>query len=109
MFTWAQETGLPLPVLVRAMAETPARLFGLAHRKGTLAPGTDADLILVDPSKREKVELGTLAPGICPSPLGNAALAGWPSLTLSRGEVVWDGSSVTGKPGRAQHLPQERT
>jgi len=107
MFTWALDTGFPLPVLVRAMAETPARLFGLAPRKGSLAPGADADLILVDPGERERIDLAALAPGICPSPLAGAALAGWPRLTLSRGEVVWDGSAVTGQSGRAQYLPQQ--
>ena len=108
MFTWALDTGFPLPVLVRAMSESPARVFGLSHRKGSLVPGADADLILVDPAQREKVDLGAFAPGICPSPLAAAPLAGWPQLTLSRGEIVFADGEVTGKPGRAELIAQRR-
>jgi len=108
MFTWALDTGFPLPVLVRAMAESPARVFGLSHRKGTLVPGADADLILFDPTRREKVDVGSIAPGICPSPLADAPLAGWPQMTISRGEIVFADGEVTGKPGRAELIAQRR-
>ena len=90
------------------MSESPARVFGLSHRKGSLVPGADADLILVDPAQREKVDLGAFAPGICPSPLAAAPLAGWPQLTLSRGEIVFADGEVTGKPGRAELIAQRR-
>ena len=49
MFTFAQDNGFDLSTVVRAMSDAPARLFGLQRRKGSLAPGTDADLIFVDP------------------------------------------------------------
>lgn len=107
MFTWAGDTGFPLPVLVRAMSETPARLFGLAHRKGALAPGLDADLIVVDPSKREQVDMHALSPGVLPNPATARPLAGWPEITVSRGEVVFEMGADCANPGRARLIAQQ--
>ena len=109
MFTWALDHGIPLPVLVRAMSEAPARLFGLAHRKGSLAPGADADLIIVDPDRRQVVDMKAVSPTVCPNPVASGPLAGWPDITISRGEVVWRDGQVTGTPGRAQLIAQQRT
>lgn len=46
--TMYQLAGVPLPAAVRMMTENPARLLGIAHRKGTIAAGKDADLVLFD-------------------------------------------------------------
>jgi len=108
MFTWALDSGFPLPVLVRAMAESPARLFGLSHRKGTLTPGADADIILVDPKVRQTVDIAAISPNVCPNPQAGDPLAGWPRITISRGEVVWRDGEVVGAPGRAELIAQVR-
>ena len=109
MFTWALDNGIPLPVLVRAMAETPARLFGLSHRKGSLAPGADADIIIVDPKLRQTVDMKAVSPNVCPNPAAGGPLAGWPEITIARGEIVWRDGQVTGAAGRAQLIAQQRT
>jgi dihydroorotase-like cyclic amidohydrolase len=106
LFTWAIEHDVPLPILVRAMSETPARLFGLAHRKGTLLPGADADIILVDPRARRTVDAATLWPNVCPSPLAGRSLAGWPAITISRGQIIWRDGKLTAADGRGQLIKQ---
>lgn len=104
MITWATEAGVPLPVLVRAMAETPAAIFGLA-RKGALAPGMDADLVLIDPAARRTVD-AALWPGVSPSPLVGQNLSGWPTLTLSRGREAWSNGAVTAPAGHGAFVAQ---
>jgi dihydroorotase (multifunctional complex type) len=106
MFTWSIENGVALTTLVRAMAETPARLFGLGARKGSLAPGMDADIILVDPTARQVVDAARVWPEVCPNPLAGASLAGWPKTTISRGEIVWDDGCFTALGGRGELIPQ---
>jgi D-hydantoinase len=106
MFTWALDHGVPLPVVVRAMSETPARLFGLSHRKGTLRPGADADIVLVDPMARRTVDADVLWPNVCPSPIAGRSLAGWPLLTMARGEVVWRDGRCTAGTGRGELIGQ---
>lgn len=106
MYTWAVETGVPLPLLVRAMSEMPARIFGLGHRKGTLLPGADADLVLIDPAARKTVDAAALWPNVCPSPLAGRSLMGWPMTTLSRGEIVWSDGEAVGAAGRGKLVAQ---
>lgn len=106
MFTWAVDHEVPLPTLVRAMSEMPARLFGLAHRKGTLLPGADADIILVDPTARQTVDAELFWPTVSPSPLVGESLGGWPDLTISRGEVVWRDGALTASAGRGELIRQ---
>lgn len=106
MFTWAQDEGVPLTTLIRAMSHTPARLFGLGHRKGSLTPGMDADILLVDPTERRQVETQRFWPDLSPSPLAGASLRGWPQTTISRGEIIWrEGRFLAGK-GRGELVVQ---
>jgi dihydroorotase-like cyclic amidohydrolase len=107
MYSWAVEQGVPLPHLVRAMAEMPARVFGLTPRKGTLQPGGDADIILVDPSTKRTIDAAAIWPHVCPSPLAGAVVAGWPHTTISRGQIIWREGQCTATPGRGALVPQE--
>lgn len=106
LLTWASETGTPFSTVVRAVSETPARLFGLADRKGALNPGADADIILVDPDTRRSVaEIGAWS-DVCPSPLEKRPFLGWPVTTISRGEIVWDDGRLQSGGGHGRFLRQ---
>lgn len=108
MFTWALDSGLPLPALARAMSEAPARMFGLGYRKGTLLPGADADIILVDPKTRRPVEVRKVWAKVCPNPLADRPFAGWPQITICRGRVVWREGRLLVAPGFGMHIAQQR-
>lgn len=95
--------GLPLPLLARVMSAEPARIFGL-ERKGAIAPGLDADLVIVDPNRevalRSEDQIGrsgyTLYDG--------RRLRGWPVTTLRRGEVLVDGGVLRHRRGGGRFL-----
>ncbi len=79
------QRGLSLPRLVQLNAYHPARRFGLWPRKGTLDPGADADLVLVDLDLEQTVE--HTGKGTCI--YQGWTLKGWPVLTIARGRVVY--------------------
>lgn len=106
MFTWARDEGVSLQILVRAMAHTPAALFGMGDRKGSLAPGADADIVIVDPVTERVIDAEYLWPGISPHPFAGQSLVGWPRTTISRGEIIWDEGEVTAKYGRGRLIEQ---
>jgi len=86
--------------LVHLVSEAPARRFGLWPRKGSLRPGADADLMVLDPEVRWKVEPGSLVTPAGWSPYSGRRLRGRVMATFSRGVQVWDGEHV---PDRAGH------
>ena len=87
---------------VELTATGPAKAYGLHPKKGTIAVGADADLVIWD--EREFVlKNEQLHHEVDYTPYEGMTLQAWPGVTLSRGEVVWDGSFHP-HPGRGELL-----
>jgi dihydropyrimidinase len=82
------EGRLSLQRWIDACVTAPARLFGLGHRKGSLAAGLDADIVVFDPSASRRLDAAGLHSRSDHSPYEGTEVTGWPSLTFSRGRLV---------------------
>lgn len=99
---------IPLERFVEVMAATPARIAGLFPKKGTIAVGSDADIVLIDPNRRETIRASEMHGGAGHEPLDGLECVGWPVMTLSRGDVVMADGKPLGEPGRGEHLLRPR-
>jgi dihydropyrimidinase len=95
---------ITLQKFVELTSTNPAKAYGLHPRKGTIAVGSDADLVVWD-ERELQIAHGQLHHAVDYTPYEGMALKAWPGLTLSRGEVVWDGKNFTGVAGRGKFLP----
>lgn len=87
---------------VEVTSTRSARLFGLHPRKGVIAPGSDADIVIWNPEEVRTVDGSTMHSNAGYSPYDGWEVTGWPELTISRGEVVAKGTDVIGEPGRGR-------
>ena len=94
--------------LVRLLCEAPARRFGLWPRKGSLLPGADADLIVLDPALEWEIRAATLVTPVGWSPYEGRTVRGRVLATFSRGVEVWDGQTVTGAAGEGGFVASQR-
>ena len=90
---------------VALTATDPAKMYGLYPRKGTIAIGSDADIAIWDPHRQVTVSNAMLHHDVDYTPYEGMQLTGWPVMTISRGEVVWDDGKATSAFGRGQFLP----
>jgi len=94
---------LTLEKFVELTATNPAKAYGLHPRKGTIAIGSDADLVVWD--EREFVLTNAmLHHAVDHTPYEGHTLRAWPALTLTGGEVVWDGLRFHPRAGRGRFL-----
>ena len=98
---------LTLTELAEKLAGNPARVMGLAPRKGAIAVGADADLAIFHPDTRLTVDPAQMETNCDWNPYAGRELAGFARTTISRGEVVVDDYRVVGKEGRGQWLPRK--
>jgi dihydropyrimidinase len=89
---------------VELTASGPARIFGLWPRKGTIAVGSDADLVVWDPERETRLSAETLHMRVDYNPWEGRVVRGGPVVVLSRGEVVVERGEWKGRPGRGQFL-----
>jgi dihydropyrimidinase len=95
---------ITLEQFVAVTATNPAKTYGLYPRKGTIAVGADADIAIWDPDLEVTISTDMLHDNVDYTPYEGRRITGYPILTLSRGEVVWDGKAPKGEPGRGQFL-----
>jgi dihydroorotase len=90
---------LTLERLVEITSTAPARLFDIWPRKGAVAPGSDADLVVVDLSARGTIREEDMLTKAGWTAWNGRDIQGLPVLTLVRGRVVYENGTVTGEPG----------
>lgn len=94
---------LTLNRFVELTATQPAKAYGLHPRKGTVAIGSDADLVIWD-HREVTLTNSMLHHAVDYTPYEGMTLKAWPGLTMLRGQVVWDGTTFTPPRGGGQFL-----
>ena len=84
-----------------------ARLYGLYPRKGTIAVGSDADIVIWDPNKETTVRYELLHDNVGYTPYEGRRLRGWPEIVISRGRVVVEHGKLNAARGSGEFLPCE--
>jgi len=108
MFTHGVDEGqLTLPHLTELLSTHPARLWGLWPRKGTLRPGSDADIIVYDPRPEGEVRAEALHHLAGYTPYEGMRVQGQVKATISRGQIICREGRFTGREGRGQFLARE--
>ncbi|MER6614158.1 dihydropyrimidinase [Streptomyces xantholiticus] len=85
---------------------TPARMFGLYPKKGTIAPGADADIVIYDPHAEQTLSVETHHMNVDYSAYEGRRVTGRVETVLSRGEVVIDQRTFTGRAGHGVYTPR---
>ncbi len=98
---------IDIETFVALTATNPAHLYGLFPRKGTIAVGSDADLVVWDEQREVIIDNRQLHHAVDYTPYEGMRLQGWPALTLCRGEVVARDGEWVGHAGHGRFLPRQ--
>ncbi len=86
-----------------------AKMYGLYPKKGTIAVGTDADIVLWDPNRKETIRQEILHHGSDYTPWEGFAVTGWPVMTIAKGKTVVEDGKIVGKPGDGSYLARDKS
>jgi dihydropyrimidinase len=93
---------------IEVAATAPAKLAGLYPRKGTLAPGADADVVVWDPRVERTMSAATHHMNVDYSCYEGLTVHGRADVVLQRGQVLVEGGQFLGRPGTGRFLARER-
>jgi dihydropyrimidinase len=89
---------------VELTSTSPAKIFGLFPRKGTIAPGSDADIVVFDPERKQTLSAKTLHMKVDYNPYEGREVSGVSEVVLSRGRVIVEKGKFTGRAGAGSFL-----
>lgn len=89
---------------VEVTSTNAAKIYGMYPKKGTIAVGSDADLVIFDPDKEIEVTVEILHENVDYTPYEGFKLKGFPEVTLSRGEIIANNGKFVGEIGRGEFI-----
>jgi dihydropyrimidinase len=92
---------------VELTSTSPAKIFGMFPKKGTIAPGSDADIVIFDPEKTTTLSAKTHHMKVDYNPYEGRQVTGVTETVLSRGKVIVEGGKFTGKAGAGLFLKRD--
>ncbi len=92
---------------VELVSTAPARIFGLWPRKGTIAVGSDADLVIFDPREERMLTAENLHMNVDYSPYEHITVRGYPVMTIARGKVIVKDNEFVGQVGAGEFLERK--
>lgn len=99
---------ISLEQMVAVTATNPAKLFGLYPRKGVLAVGADADVVIWDPDLTRTIKDDDILSNGKFSIFSGWEVTGWPTVTIRRGQVVYENGRIVASPGSGRLAPRGR-
>jgi dihydropyrimidinase len=104
LYEGVRDGRISLNRFVEITSTAPAKIFGLYPRKGTIAVGADADIVVWDPQKRFELSHKNLHMRADYAPFEGKTVIGAPAQVLSRGELIVDNDKGLGRKGRGQFI-----
>lgn len=101
------ERGWTLDQFIRVIAENPARIFGFDDRKGKIAPGMDADLVIFNPDQDDVVKKCGEFSRATSLPYEGWQLKGKINHTIVRGVDIWDGNAIQVEKGVGRYVARK--
>ena len=95
---------IDLTHFVDLVATAPARIMGLHPRKGTIAPGADADLVIWDPGAEKVLSAGALHQKVDYTPFEGMRVRGWPRTVMLRGKIIVHEGRFVGRRGQGRYV-----
>ncbi|MDF2890406.1 MAG: hydA [Clostridia bacterium] len=93
--------------MVELCAANPAKIFGMYPKKGALLPGSDGDIVILDPDKEVTLTQSMLHSNADYTAYEGFKLRGYPVMTLSRGEVIVQNNEFIGQKGRGKFVKRQ--
>ncbi len=92
---------------VELTSTSPAKIFGMFPKKGTIAPGSDADIVIFDPEATTTISAKSHHMKVDYNPYEGRRVTGVTETVLSRGKVIIEGGKFTGKAGAGSFLKRD--
>jgi dihydropyrimidinase len=109
LFSHGVNTGrMDINQFVGLTSTNVAKMYGLYPRKGSIAVGADADLVIWDTDTVRSISNDQLHHNVDYTPYEGIKVNAWPATTMSRGRIVWQDGRYLGTPGMGQFLPCDR-